>query len=119
MKYQGSCHCGAIAFDLDGDAGRVDEAIDCNCSMCRRKGALLAAFPREALTLTTPETEMGTYTFNKHHIQHHFCPKCGVAPFSEAENPKTGARMMMVNLRCLPEVDLSAVKVTHFDGASY
>src|SRR3546814_16689009 len=89
MTHHGSCHCGAVAFDLEGE---VSDAIDCNCSMCRRRGGLLAFFPREALTLTTPESNYGTYRFNKEHLAHHFCPTCGVAPFSEGAAPRTGAK---------------------------
>lgn len=116
MKHQGGCHCGAIAFELDAE---VTEAIDCNCSMCRKRGGLLAFFPRAALTLTTSESEMGTYIFNKHRIRHHFCTKCGVSPFSDGENPKTGDKIAAVNVRCLPDVDLSALKVQQVDGASF
>ena len=115
MIHEGSCHCGRIAFKLEGEVGEV---LDCNCSMCRRKGALLAAFPRDALTLTTPEADMGTYRFNKHAIDHHFCTQCGISPFSEGKG-RDGRRMVMVNARCLPDVDLSTLEVTTFDGASY
>ncbi len=115
MKHQGSCHCGRVAFELDAD---VTEAIDCNCSMCRRRGSLLAFFPREALTLKTPESDYATYRFNKEKIDHHFCPNCGTAPFSEAVNPRTGEPMAAVNVRCLPDVDLSAIRINPFDGAS-
>ena len=113
--HAGSCHCGRIAFTLEGEVG---EAIDCNCSMCRRRGSLLAFFPREALTLTTPEADMATYSFNSHRLQHHFCPTCGIAPFSEGRHPKTGSAMAAVNLRCLADVDLPALSVKPFDGAS-
>lgn len=113
--YQGSCHCGRIAFEVEGE---VDEVIDCNCSMCRRRGGLLAAFPRTALSLKTPESDLGTYRFNKHAIDHHFCPACGISPFSEGKGAD-GATMTMVNVRCLPDVDLARLKVTSFDGASY
>jgi hypothetical protein len=115
MLHQGSCHCGAIAFELEGE---VDAAMDCNCSLCRRRGSLLAFFPREALALKTPESGFATYTFNHHALQHHFCPKCGVAPFSEGTHPGTGAKMAAVNVRCLPDVDLAALKITAVDGAS-
>ena len=117
MTHAGSCHCGRIAFELDGD---VTEALDCNCSMCRRRGGLLWFGPREALVLKTPESDLSTYTFNKHYIQHHFCATCatcGISPFGEADNPKTGARMAAINVRCLPEVDLGSLKVVAFDGA--
>ena len=114
--HAGSCHCGRIAFTLEGDIGQV---IDCNCSMCRRRGSLLAFFPRAALVLSTPESALGTYTFNRHAIRHHFCPTCGIAPFSEGADPRSGAEMAAVNLRCVPDVDLSALKVTPVDGASF
>lgn len=115
MIHEGSCHCGAVAFELDGD---VTEAMDCNCSMCRRRGGLLAFFPRAALTLKTPESDYGTYKFNKEHIAHHFCLTCGISPFSDGIHPGTGAKMAAVNVRCLPDVDLSTLKITQFDGAS-
>lgn len=112
--HEGSCHCGRIAFTLEG---AVEEAIDCNCSLCRRRGALLAAFPREALTLKTPEADLATYRFNKHLIEHRFCPDCGVSPYSEGKG-RDGQAMAMVNVRCLPDVDLSTLKVIAYDGAS-
>jgi len=116
MFHQGSCHCGKVAFDVEAD---ITEAMDCNCSMCRRRGALLAFVPRDALTLKTSESDLGTYTFNKQQIRHHFCPACGIAPFGEGSNPKTGEKMAAINVRCLPEVDLDGLKITKVDGASF
>jgi hypothetical protein len=115
MTHSGSCHCGRIAFDVEGE---VAQAVDCNCSICRRRGSLLAFFPREAFTLTSKEGDYGTYRFNTGRIAHHFCQTCGVAPFSEAVNPKTGEPMVAVNLRCLAGVDAAALPVRHFDGAA-
>ena len=114
MKHSGSCHCGKIAFELEGD---IIEVIDCNCSLCRRRGGLLWFGPREALALLTPEADMSTYSFNKHHLQHRFCAACGTSPFSEGENPKTGEKMVAVNVRCLPDIDLKALKINEYDGA--
>lgn len=115
MKHQGGCHCGGIAFELDAD---IEKAFECNCSMCRKRGGLLGFFPREALTLSTPESALGTYRFNKRQIDHHFCPTCGVSPFSEGANPKTGDLVAAVNLRCLPGLDLATLEIQQVDGAS-
>ena len=112
MIYHGSCHCGRIAFDVEGDLSQV---VDCNCSICRRKGALLWFVPRQQLRLLTPEADMSTYTFNKHVIQHHFCPICGMHPFGEGRDP-AGNAMAAVNVRCLDDVDLDSLTVKHFDG---
>jgi hypothetical protein len=112
MKYQGSCHCGQVAFEVDG---QLDDAMACNCSICQRKGSLMWFVPRDQLTLLTPENQMATYTFNKHVIQHHFCPTCGIHPFGEGSDPK-GKPMAAINVRCLEGIDLEAVPVKHFDG---
>lgn len=115
MKHAGSCHCGRIAFTVEG---QIDEVYDCNCSMCRRRGGLLWFGPATALDLATPRENLGSYKFNRHHIDHHFCPNCGVSPFSEGVD-KTGAKTVAVNVRCLPDVDLTTLKITAVDGASF
>ena len=114
MNYTGSCHCGRIAFSIEGD---IDTVIDCNCSLCRRRGGLLAFFPRSAMTLHTADADIATYTFNKHAIRHRFCANCGCAPFGEGVDPKTGLATLAVNVRCLPDLDLAELKVLQFDGA--
>lgn len=110
--HQGSCHCGQIRFEVEGD---ISSVMSCNCSMCQRKGALMWFVPRSALTLLTPETQMRTYLFNQHVIKHRFCPTCGIHPFGEGMSP-SGDEMASVNVRCLQGVDLAAIAVTHFDG---
>lgn len=112
MKYQGSCHCGQIAFEVEG---ALEAVLACNCSMCQRKGTLMWFVPRQALTLLTAPEQMSTYTFNRHVIQHHFCPTCGIHPYGEAASPD-GQPMAAVNARCLEGVDIEALKVNHFNG---
>jgi hypothetical protein len=114
MKYKGSCHCGKVAYEVEGT---LDGVMACNCSICSRKGSLLWFVPRNQLRLLTPESDLGTYTFNKHRIKHRFCPKCGIHPFGEGTDPK-GNKMAAVNARCLEGIDLASVPVKHFDGRS-
>ncbi|MFN3842049.1 MAG: GFA family protein [Rehaibacterium terrae] len=110
--YHGSCHCGRVAFDVEGE---IDSALVCNCSICHRKGSALWFVPREKLHLRTPEAELATYTFNKHVIRHRFCPTCGIHPFGEGVGPD-GKAMAAINLRCLDGVELDAIPVQRFDG---
>ncbi|WP_367350367.1 GFA family protein [Ottowia sp.] len=112
--YTGSCHCGKVAFEVEGT---IDRALSCNCSMCSRKGALLWFVPRASLRLTTPEDAAATYLFNRHIIRHRFCPTCGIHPYGEGVDPK-GNAMAAVNLRCVEGLDLEAIPVRHFDGRS-
>lgn len=112
--YTGSCHCGRIAYDVEGE---IDQVLDCNCSMCSRRGGLLWFVPRQALKLKTPESDYATYRFNTHKLDHHFCPNCGISPFSEGKTPD-GTAMACVNVRCLDGVDLASLKVVPYDGRS-
>ena len=112
MKYQGSCHCGQVAFEVEGELAGV---VSCNCSMCQRKGTLMWFVPRAALTLLTAPENMATYTFNKHVIQHRFCPTCGIHPFGEGIAPD-GSAMAAVNVRCLEGIEIADLAVKHFNG---
>lgn len=112
ITHSGSCHCGRVAFEVDGD---IDGALACNCSICMRKGALLWFVPRERLRLQTPESMAGTYTFHEHVIRHRFCPVCGIHPYGEATDPQ-GHAVAAINLRCIEGIDLDVIPRTHFDG---
>lgn len=115
MSYRGSCHCGRVAFEVQG---QPDSALACNCSICSRKGSLLWFVPRAQLKLLTPEDAASTYTFNRHLIKHRFCPVCGIHPYGEGTDPQ-GRAMAAVNLRCLEGFDLASVPVQHYDGKSH
>lgn len=114
-RYSGSCHCGQVAFEVEGEIG---SGMSCNCSMCSRKGSLLWFVPRDQFTLKTPEDAAATYGFNKHVIQHRFCPNCGIHPYAEGVDPK-GNAMAAVNLRCIEGLDLSTVKVQEYNGRDH
>src|SRR6476646_1126176 len=102
MNYKGSCHCGAVAFEVEGE---MSGATACNCSICQRKGSLLWFVPREKLRLLTPESAASTYTFNKHVIKHRFCPVCGIHPYGQGVASK-GDSIAAINIRCLDGIDL-------------
>lgn len=114
MIYKGSCHCGKMALEVEGE---LTGAMACNCSICSRKGSLLWFVPRDKLRLLTSGEDVATYTFNKHAIRHHFCQTCGIHPYAEAVDP-TGNPMAAINVRCLDGIDLGSVPVSNFDGRS-
>jgi len=112
--HKGSCHCGRIAFEVEGEIGG---AMACNCSICSRKGSLMWFVARDKLHLLTPDENAATYMFNKHVIKHRFCPVCGIHPYGEGVDPK-GNRMAAINIRCLEDIDLATIPVQNFDGRS-
>ncbi|MFD2263990.1 GFA family protein [Lacibacterium aquatile] len=114
MHHTGSCHCGAVKFEVDTT---IDRLLECNCSICRRKGHLLAFAPASAFTLLQGEEALSDYQFNKKVIHHRFCKTCGVGTFGQAKAPN-GQEMVAINVRCLDNFDVKALPVDQYDGAS-
>jgi hypothetical protein len=94
-----------------------EKAYACNCSICSRAGWLLTFAPAESFRLLGGEDELSDYQFGKKHIHHVFCRNCGVRSFSRGTG-KDGKKTVAVNLRCLKELDATALPVHKFDGAS-
>jgi hypothetical protein len=114
MRYQGSCHCGAVKFEAEGEISGV---IECNCSYCSRKGTLLWFVPRAKMTLQSGADKLTLYKFNKHRIDHQFCSTCGCQAFAYATD-QAGNAMAAINVRCLEDIDLAALPRHLYDGKS-
>jgi hypothetical protein len=113
--YSGACHCGKVTYEVDLV---LEHAMSCNCSICRKRGLLLAFAPAEQFRLLSGEGHLQDYRFNTGKIAHLFCRTCGVESFGQGEVPGTGAQMRAINLRCVEGVDLDTLPVRKFDGAS-
>jgi hypothetical protein len=68
--YEGGCHCGAIRFQVILEDPKI---IECNCSICRKKGFLHLIVSPENFTLLKGQEFLTTYTFNTHIAKHTFC----------------------------------------------
>lgn len=113
QSHQGSCHCGRVSFEVQA---RIDHVVDCNCSLCRRKGALWHAVPETGLRILAGEEELALYQFLTHTAKHYFCRHCGVSTFSR---PRINPKMWVVNVRCIDGIDPSALPRQPFDGANW
>jgi hypothetical protein len=114
MTYRGSCHCGQVRFEVDGE---LEQVMECNCSHCSRKGFLLWFVPRTAFRLQTPERALASYSFNKRVIEHRFCTRCGCQAFAFGKDA-AGNESAAINVRCLEDVALPDLTVVPFDGRS-
>jgi hypothetical protein len=109
----GGCHCGRVRFEVDGAPG---ELLECNCSICTRKGYLHWIVPRERFRLLSGEEAIATYRFGSGVAQHHFCRYCGVASFYVPRSHPDG---IDVNARCLDDFDPGALPRRAFDGRNW
>ena len=113
--HTGSCHCGAVTFELDGT---IEKLIECNCSHCSAKGFLLFFVPRDALRVTAGEDALETYTFNRHVIKHQFCRTCGVEPFAQGQMPD-GTPIAAINARSIEGIDLASYERKRVNGREF
>jgi hypothetical protein len=113
MLYSGSCHCGAIAFEVEAASTIVVQ--DCNCSICAKSGFLHLIVPRVKFRLLRGAEWLTTYTFNTCAARHSFCKVCGIKPFY---TPRSNPDGIDVNVRCL-DTEPAALTIEPFDGRNW
>ena len=109
----GACHCGRVRFRV---RPTNQLALDCNCSICTKKGFLHLIVDAENFDLLSGAESLETYTFNTGTAKHHFCRHCGVHPFYVPRSHPDG---FDVNLRCLDPADIETFTIEPFDGQNW
>ncbi len=114
--YEGSCHCGKVVFEIDTE---FDKAATCNCSICRRRNAVMHRVPAERFRLIRGNDDLVLYQFNTDTAKHYFCGTCGIYPF---HMPRLAPEDYTVNVFCLAGVDdddIARLAINQFDGQSF
>jgi hypothetical protein len=101
----GSCHCGAVKFEVDLENG-FENVRRCNCSLCSRKGAIMAGVPLERLRVTRGADKLTLYQWNTKTAKHYFCSTCGIYTHHQRRSVPTEYGF---NLACIEGIDLEAV----------
>ncbi len=112
--HTGGCHCRAVRYEVDAE---FDSVVACNCSLCAKRAFLLCFVPEGRFRLLSGEDRLTDYQFATQTIHHLFCRTCGVESFSHGTAPD-GTRMVAINARCIDDLDVGALPVTHYDGRS-
>ena len=115
-KHKASCHCGAVELELTLPNG-IEDPRRCDCSICRRKGAIVASVPLSGLRIVKGEDVLTLYQFNTMTAKHYFCRVCGIYTHHQRRsNPEEYG----YNVGCLDGVnpyDLGEVPVN--DGVNH
>lgn len=108
---EGSCHCGAVQWQFDGQPG---SATACNCTLCRRYGVLWAyGYENEGIRVAGSTRAY----IRGQSIEFHFCPVCaGMAFWRARECDEAGRRRIAVNLRLAEPGAVAHIAIVHFDG---
>ena len=115
-KHKASCHCGAVVFEIDLPDG-LAAPYRCNCSLCRRKGAIMSAVPLASITILQGQDALTLYQFNTHTAKHYFCSHCGIYTHHQRRaNPNEYA----FNVACLEGVNpYEIADVVMFNGINH
>jgi hypothetical protein len=113
MSMEGGCHCGRVRFRVRPEDLEV---LDCNCSICTKKGILHLILPLDRFDLIRGAEVLSTYTFGTHTAKHTFCRVCGIHPFY---TPRSHPDQVDVNVRCLDGDVLERFRVVPFDGRNW
>jgi len=107
---QGACHCGAVQWRFKGEP---DSATACNCTTCRRYGALWAyGFEDERVDVTGPTQ---TYTRGMW-VVFHFCATCGCVAYWRGLHKDKGRVPMGVNVRMTELENVARIPIRHHAG---
>ncbi|MGH8271210.1 MAG: GFA family protein [Gammaproteobacteria bacterium] len=113
MRYRGSCHCGAVRFEVEAPERIV--CLNCNCSICAKTGFLHLIVPKSAFKLLQGAENLAIYSFGTRIAQHKFCKTCGVKSFYI---PRSNPDGYDVNARCL-EPQPKELIIEPFDGKDW
>ena len=113
MKYRGSCHCGAVQYEVE--APDEVECQECNCSICSKSGYLHLIVPKSKFKLLEGENYLTTYTFDTNEAKHKFCKICGIKSFYI---PRSNPDGYDVNVRCL-DPQPKKINIDLFNGKNW
>lgn len=111
-QYTGSCHCKAVSFRIETD---FPELTMCDCSICRKKNALMVKVHESKFELLAGAESLTEYQFHTRTARHYFCKVCGIYPF---HRKRVTPDYLGINVFCLDGFDPAGIVVRRAVGAS-
>lgn len=95
------CHCGAVEVKVKFDNG-LENIRRCDCSLCRRKGAVMAAVPVSHLEVIKGNENLSLYQWNTKIAEHYFCKTCGIYTHHKR---RSNPLQYGINIACIENVN--------------
>ena len=109
------CHCGLIEAEIRVE--NIDKFLRCNCSICKRKGAIMSMVKNENFRIIKGSEKLKIYQFHSKVAKHYFCSNCGVYTH---HNPRSNPKMTGFNVGCIDEIDSMNLTNVHLnDGKNH
>jgi hypothetical protein len=112
-----SCHCGAVRLEM---ARTPRKLTQCNCSICRRYGAIWAYYRRKSVRVVCARNALSLYTWRNETLQFYRCKKCGSVTHHEQMRKRSdGTDTLAVNVRNIDNpAAIADLPIKLLDGAS-
>lgn len=111
---KGTCHCKKVEFQITLE-GEFKDVRRCNCSLCRRKGAVISSVPLSNLKVTNGAENLTLYQWNTKTAKHYFCKTCGIYTHHQR---RSNPSLYGFNIACIEGVNPYEFDVGIGDGAS-
>jgi len=111
-----TCHCGEVEAEIN-ILDKLEKVLRCNCSICKRKGAIMSMVKNEDFKITKGEKNLKMYQFHSKVAKHYFCFNCGIYTH---HHPRSNPAMTGFNIGCIDDIDsftLENIKV--IDGQNH
>ena len=110
------CHCGEVEAEINVP-DNLEKVLKCNCSICKRKGAIMYMVKNEDFTIVKGRDKLKLYQFHSKVAKHYFCSNCGIYTH---HNPRSNPAMTGFNLGCVDEINIFKLdSVTLIDGQNH
>ncbi len=114
--HKASCHCGAVQFELTLPKG-LENLRRCDCSMCRRRGAIVASVALDGINILQGEETLRLYQFNSMTAKHYFCSVCGIYTHHQR---RSNPSQYGFNVACLDGVNpFELGDIPTYDGVNH
>lgn len=114
--HKASCHCGTVQFELTLPDG-LDDPRRCDCTMCRRRGAIVTSVTLDGIKITKGEDKLSLYQFNTMTAKHFFCSNCGIYTHHQRRSNPT---QYGFNVACLEGINPLELKdIPTYDGVNH
>jgi len=96
-----TCHCRGVEAEINLP-NNLEKVLKCNCSICKRKGAIMSMVKNEDFKIIKGQDKLKLYQFHSKIAKHYFCTICGIYTH---HNPRSNPAMTGFNVGCLESVD--------------
>ena len=97
-----TCHCENVELEVNIPETGYPKLMRCNCSLCKRKGAVMSPLPKENVKLVKGQDSLKLYQYHTKVAEHYFCSNCGIYTHHKM---RSNPNMIGVNVACIEGIN--------------